>query len=114
MLERYEIDEQINFMTMLFKQNGAPEPGQVVRVTVTDLSDGVELLTDIQMQETAVNSGVYNYIWTHGFLIKKDLAVKIFEDSGNNIAVIDVYKIVIDNFKEYLTDKNDENDGHIY
>lgn len=106
----YEFADVIPFSAILVDNNGSPRNAVDVRIDVFDLNAGTKIVDAVALPEIAL-TGVYRYLWVHGFLVPAQLFAAIYEVSGNKRIYIDTKEIKIANTRQALIDKIDDSDG---
>lgn len=109
-LERYHLDDKVQFVVKMVDNSGNPINGNNVRVTVSEFPIGT-LHLDSQAMPEIQSTGYYFFEWTHGFLNKTQLISEVFQVVGNKKIMIEIIKINIDNFKKSIIDTIDDSDG---
>lgn len=100
----------IDFWCTIRKQNGAPENGIIVFVSVFDGDNNSEIL--LQAMPEVGTTGYYKFRWQPIFSQDKNLFATIFiHGGGSNRTVIDTIQIKINNRYFLENEKIDENDG---
>jgi hypothetical protein len=108
---KYEtLSPQIDFWTTVRRNNGNPQNGLDIRVSVIDADTNAEQL--FSMPEIG-STGYYKFRWSPTLSQPKNYFATIFErgSNDNRREIIDTIDIVINNNIFETNEKIDENDG---
>jgi len=98
----------IYFTTVVYR-SGKPENGLNIIVSVIDLLDNSEILSQAMPEIGA--TGYYKTLWQPTFTEKKNLFARVYVDDGNKQKILGTVDIIVNNNRFLLEEKIDENDG---
>lgn len=71
----YGVGENIPFVALLFKNNGAPDIGLLTRITIFNDNTSTKIINSVLMTE--VQAGYYRYLWTNNAPVNTTLSYYI-------------------------------------
>lgn len=93
--------------------NGSPQTGRNIRANVYNADTGALILDQTQIQFTEILPGIYRYVFPVNLPSPTNVFIEVGQANNNNtrLDLIDTMQVRFTDFKQYLTDKTDENDG---
>lgn len=105
-----ELTVNYPIMVSFRKNNGQPDTGINVRANIYNSNTGALIFSNVQFTE--ILPGIYRYVAPFNFTVSTDVFVEVgIGGGGTALTLVDTMYIRFTNFRQFLTDKTDENDG---